>query len=113
VAEGLGFNPKRRGVREDHARVHHVHPGFFGRDDKWGPSVSGWRQEKRYRFGREGERAVGRIQSRAKVLPRGLLTFSYFLSLSFLFSFEFLFESLQITSDLKLGHNLIFVKLSF
>jgi hypothetical protein len=55
---------------------------------------------------------MGQIQSRAEVLPRGLLTFSYFLSLSFLFSFEFLFESLQITSDLNLGHTLKFVKLS-
>jgi hypothetical protein len=40
MTEGLGFNPKQRGVREDHARVHRVRPGFFGQDDRWGPGVS-------------------------------------------------------------------------
>jgi hypothetical protein len=59
-----------------------VRPGLSGWDDMWGPPVSGRRLRIGTGSGRERERAVGRIQSRAEVLPRGLLTF-------FLFSFSF------------------------
>jgi hypothetical protein len=65
-----------------------------------------------YRFRREGKTGCGRIQSWAEVLPRGLLSISYFFLFSFQFSFDFWFENFYKTPVSNLGLLLKFVKLS-
>jgi hypothetical protein len=90
MAEGLGFNP----IGEESGRITlgglRVRPVLFGRDDMWGPGVSGWREGGRYRFGKEGKRAAGGFCCWAGSCPRGPFSFPYF-TFSFLFVFALKF----------------------
>jgi hypothetical protein len=59
VVEGLGFNP----IGEESGRITlgglRVRPVLFGRDDMWGPGISGWRERGVHRFGRGGKMGRG------------------------------------------------------
>jgi hypothetical protein len=71
-----------------------VRPGFFERDDRWGPSSAAGEGGRGYRFGRGRRWAAGRFWIQAGFCPRGLLNiFLFFFLFSFLFSFEFRFET--------------------
>jgi hypothetical protein len=90
VAEGLGFNPNRRGVREDHARVPSVFVPVSLGGMTGGVQVSGTERRKGGEpvgGGREVGRGLlpgpGRIWSRGPISP-----FPIFFLFPFLFYFE-------------------------
>jgi hypothetical protein len=87
VVEGLGFNLNRRGVQEDHARVHAVLVPVSLGGMTSGPQSSVTERERRGNGSGGGSCwAVGSFSGWTKMVPRGPFAFSYF-SFSFLFCF--------------------------